>query len=88
MESADLFFEAHAAARSLKNFWTSLASTNGCIMVRLSRDMLTVKPHLFAGWLNFLLRLDLNHEIPIADISGVEERGESAGYGEVEVRFV
>ena len=87
MENENLFFEAHAAAQSLKNFWTRLAATNGCIEVRLSRDTLSVKPHWFAGWLIFLLRLDLRHEIPVSDVKAVEEKGESWGYGKVEVRF-
>jgi len=87
MENEALFFEAHAAAQSLKNAWTRLASTNGCVTVRLSRDTLTVRPHWFARWLIALLGLDLYHQIPVVDIRGVEEKGEWWGYGKVEVRF-
>ena len=48
-----LFFEAHAAAQSLKNAWTRLASTYGCIKVLLTREKLTIPgrppkiPHLW-----------------------------------------
>ena len=37
-----LFFEHHAAAQSLKNMWTRLASTYGGIMVVLSRKNLVI----------------------------------------------
>ena len=82
-----LFFEQHAAAQSLKNFWTRLASTYGCMMVVLSRKQLTIKPHGFARWLINLLDLDLIHEIPITRIRGVIELGKWFSYGKVELRF-
>ena len=82
-----LFFEQHAAAQSLKSFWTRLASTYGCIMVVLTRKNLTIKPHWFARWLISLLGLDLSHEIPITNIRGVIETGKWFNYGKVELRF-
>ena len=83
----ELFLEHHAAAQSLKNVWTRLASTYGCIMVILSRKNLVIKPHWFARWLINLLGLDLNHEIPITNIRGVVEMGKWFSYGIVELRF-
>jgi hypothetical protein len=83
-----LFFEPYAAAQSLKNDWTRLASTYGCIMVVLSREVLTIKPHWFAKWLMTLLCLDLYHEIPIANIRGATKIGQWFSYGKVELDFV
>ncbi len=83
-----LFFEAHAAAQSLKNAWTRLASTYGCIKVLLTREKLTIRPHWFARWPIGLLRLGLNHEIPVTNIRGLTEMGKWGGMGKVEVRFV
>lgn len=82
-----LFLEPYAAAQSLKNPWTRLASTYGCIEVMLSRTTLTIKPHWFATWLISSLGLDLWHEIPIANIRGVTERGKWFSYGKVELHF-
>jgi hypothetical protein len=82
-----LFFERYAAAQSLKNVWTRLASTYGCIMVVLCRRTLTIKPHSFAKWLISPLRLDLSHEIPITNIKGVREVGKWFSYGKVELHF-
>ena len=82
-----LFFERHAAAQSLKNFWTRLASTYGCIMIVLSGKNLMIKPHWFAKWLITLLGLDLTHEIPIKNIRGVVEMGKWFSYRKVELRF-
>ena len=82
-----LFFEHHAAAQSLKNAWTRLASTYGCIMVVLSRENLVIRPHWFARWLINLLGLDLNHEIPITNIRGVMQIGKWFNYGKVELCF-
>jgi hypothetical protein len=88
MDETDvLFLENYAAAQSLKNSWTRLASTNGCMMIALSRSTLTIKPHWFARWLICLLGLDLCHEIPVANITGVTEVGKWFGYGKVEVQF-
>jgi len=83
-----LFFEHHAAAQSLKNAWTRLASTYGCMMVLLSRETLTIKPHWFAKWLIILLCLDLCHEIPLVNIRSVEEKGKWFSYGKAELDFV
>jgi hypothetical protein len=83
-----LFFEPYAAAQSLKSVWTRSASTYGCIMVVLSRETLTIKPHWFAKWLIILLGLDLCHEIPLTNIRGVMEIGKWFSYGKVEVHFV
>ena len=82
-----LFSEHHAAAQSLKSFWTRLASTYGCIMVVLSRKKLMIKPHWYVKWLINRLGLDLSHEIPIANIRGVMEIGKWFSYGKVELRF-
>ena len=83
-----LFCEHYAAAQSLKSAWTRLASTYGCIMVGLSRETLTIKPHWFARWLIALLCLDLCHEIPITKIRSVTEVGKWFRYGKVELHFV
>jgi hypothetical protein len=83
-----LFFEPYAAAQSLKSVWTRLASTYGCIMVVLSRETLTIKPHWFAKWLISPLGLDLCHEIPITNIRGATEMGKWFSYGKVELHFV
>ena len=82
-----LFRERYAAALSLKNWWTRLASTYGCILVVLTKRMLVVKPHWFLRWLTAPLRLDLHHEIPITRIQDVATGGGGWGYGKVEVRF-
>ena len=83
-----IFFEYYAAAQSLKNAWTRLASTYGCIMVVFSRETLMIKPHWFAKWLISLLGLDLSHEIPISKIRGATEMGKWFSYGKVELHFV
>ncbi len=82
-----LFCERYAAAQSLKSFWTRLASTYGCMMIVLSPEKLRIKPHLFAKWLIGLLKLDLCHEIPIANITKIIETGKWHSYGKVEVHF-
>ena len=71
----------------MKNFWTRLASTHGCMMIILTRKTLVIKPHRFAGWFINPLRLDLTHEIPVANIAGVTLIDEHPRYGKVEVRF-
>ncbi|MDY6791884.1 MAG: hypothetical protein SWH54_11525 [Thermodesulfobacteriota bacterium] len=83
-----LFFEPYAAAQSLKNVWTRMASTYGCIMVVLSRETLIIKPHWFAKLLINLLCLDLYHQIPINNIKSVTQIGKWFGYGKVELYFV
>ena len=82
-----LFTESYAAAVSLRDFWTSLASTYGCIEVSLSRKFLVIKPHLFIGWLIKLLGLDLNREIPLDRIKAVELVGTWFSHGKVKVTF-
>jgi hypothetical protein len=83
-----LFFESFVAAQSLKSVWTRAASTYGCIMVVLSRETLTIRPHWFAKWAISLLGLDLCHEIPITNIRNVTETGKWFRYGKVELHFV
>jgi hypothetical protein len=83
-----LFSESYAADQSLKNVWTRLASTYGCIMIVLYQKTLTIKPHWFAKWLISLLGLDLCHEIPITNIRGVTEMGKWFSYGKIELHFV
>ncbi len=82
-----MFCEYHAAAQSLKNGWTRLASTYGCMMIVLSGNRLLIKPHWFAGWLITLLCLDLNHEISISDIRDVKKTGKWFSYSKVEIHF-
>jgi hypothetical protein len=83
-----LFSEHYAAAQSLKSPWTRMASTYGCIMVVLSRKMLTITPHWFAKWALSLLALDLNHEIPINNVKSVTKKEKCFGYGKIELHFV
>jgi hypothetical protein len=88
MNDADiLLIENHAAAQSLKNGWTRLASTYGCMKIALSRKKVTIKPHWFASWLIRLLRLDLYHEIPLESIRTVDEIGRWYSYGKVQLKF-
>ena len=82
-----LFSEHYAAAQSMQSAWTRMASTFGCMMIQLTRQTLTIKPHWFASWPIGLLHLDLHHEIPVARIGRVLEVGKWAGYGKVEVHF-
>ena len=82
-----LFCEHYAAAQSLKNAWTRLASTYGCMKIILFPKILIIKPHWFAKWLISLLRLDLCHEIPITNILGAIEMGKWSHYGKVELQF-
>lgn len=82
-----LLIENYAAAQSLKNGWTRLASTYGCMMIVLSRKKLTIKPHWFAIWLISLLQLDLCHEIPLESIRKVNEIDRWYSYGIVELQF-
>ena len=83
----ELFFESHAAAKSLKNFWTRMASTYKCMYVLLSEESLIIRPHWYAGCMIYLLRLDLDHEIPVGEIRAVKRVGKWLGYGMVEVIF-
>jgi hypothetical protein len=88
MDSREMLFrERYAAARSLKNNWTRLASTYGCMMIVLTRSTLVIKPHWFSKWLIGPLNLDLHHEIPVANIRSVSVTGEGFGRGTVELRF-
>ena len=83
-----LFEEKYAAAVSLKNSWTRLASTIGSIKVVLHPDRLIVKPHWFAYWLIAPLRLDLNHEIPLMHIRDIRLTGRWLSWGKVEINFL
>jgi hypothetical protein len=88
MVGDDLLFSEHfAAAQSMQSAWTRMASTFGCMMIHLTRQTLTIKPHWFAAWPISLLHLDLHHEIPIARIGRVRQVGKWAAYGKVEVHF-
>jgi len=88
MDNTDVLFrENHAAAQSMKNVWTRMASTYGCMMIVLSGKTLTIKPHWFMKWLIIPLGLDLCHEIPVTQIKAVTETGKWSGYGKVEVLF-
>jgi hypothetical protein len=82
-----LFFEPSAAAQSLKNFWTRMASTYKCMSVRLTREQLIIKPRWFIGWMIKLLGLDLYHIVPNNEIKSVERRGKWFHYGKVQVRY-
>ena len=83
-----LFFEDHAAAQSLKSTWTRLASTYSCIIVKLTKEKLTIEPHWYAKWLISLLALDQCHEIPINKIKDIKEKGKWHGFGIVDVHFL
>jgi len=83
-----VFSESYAAARSLKNIWTRMASTYRCISVCLHRDVLIIRPRWFLGWLIYLLALDLYHDIPIGKIRSIKLTGKWSGFGKVEVSFV
>jgi hypothetical protein len=82
-----LFSENYAAAQSLKNGWTRLASTHGLIRIALSPATLTIEPHWYAKGLLRLLDLDLCHEIPVSKIRGVAEIGKWFSYSKVELQF-
>ena len=69
-----VFIESRAAAQSLKNFWTRMASTYGCIQVILSQNYLIIKPRRLVAWLIDLLQLDLNHTILINQVHSIEKR--------------
>ncbi|MBU1998572.1 MAG: hypothetical protein ABIG46_05675 [Candidatus Omnitrophota bacterium] len=83
-----LFFEDSAAAQSLKNSWTRMASTITCMQVKVSPEAITIKPRSSMAWLMDLLCLDLNHVIPIPDIKTILPQGQWSKYGKVEVTFV
>ena len=82
-----VFLETHAAAQSMKNAWTRMASTYQCIQVSLTRDLLIVRPHWLIGWIIFLLHLDLHHKILIEHIKSIKSKGSWFGYDKVEVVF-
>ena len=87
MKEELLFFETNAAAQSLKNLWTRMASTYKCMQIRLTEKQLSIKPLPIIGWLSKLLGLDLYHTIPANRIRAVEDSGEWLGYGKVRVKF-
>jgi len=82
-----VFFESTAAARSLKNPWTRMASTYDCIQVILSPEHLIVKPRPMLAGLIRALRLDLNHVIPTHQIAAVERTGSFLRYAKIRVNF-
>jgi hypothetical protein len=82
-----LFFETNAAAQSLKNLWTRMASTYKCMQIKLTERQLTIRPLVIIGWLCKLLGLDLYHTIPVNRIRAVEDNGKWLGYGKVRVQF-
>jgi len=81
------FSEPYAAAKSLKNFWTKMASTYKCIYVGVSGRTLIIQPNWYIGWVIRLLGLDLYHEIPIDYIKSVEKTGMWFGYGNVKITY-
>jgi hypothetical protein len=82
-----IFFESTAAARSLMNPWTRMASTYDCIQVILSQEHLIVKPRPMLGWIIRALLLDLDHVIPTNQITAVEPVGKFLSYGKIQVAF-
>ncbi len=82
-----LFFETNAAAQSLKNAWTRMASTYKCMQIRLTEKQLTIRPLPIIGWLTKLLGLDLYHTIPVNRIRAVEDSGNWFSYGKVRLQF-
>lgn len=87
MSGRTVFLENGAAAQSLKNRWTRMASTYQCMRITLTEQALELRPRWFASLPIALLRLDLSHRVPIAQITGVEDRGIWFGYGRIEVHF-
>lgn len=83
-----LFVDHQAAARSLKNAWTRMASTYRCIQVTLYQEHLTVKSRPLIGWLISLLRLDLDHQIPLSKIEYALPVGEWDSRPIIQVRFL
>ena len=88
MIEEELFFESSAAAQSLKNSWTWMASTYKCMEIRLTREQLIIKPRWLIGWMTRLLGLDLYHLVPTNQIQAVESSGKWFNYGKVEIRFI
>lgn len=86
-EFKELFVEKTAAAQSLKNHWTRMASTYGCMVIRLDRENLTIKPRPIIGWLIKLLCLDLHHIVLRDQIRSAVNRGKWLNYGKVEICF-
>ena len=87
MEAELLFHESSAAAQSMKNFWTRMASTYKCMEIRLTPAQLSIKPRWFLHGLIKLLGLDLHHTIPTNRIRAVENRGKWLNYDKVQIRF-
>ena len=82
-----LFFEKNAAAQSLKNAWTRMASTYKCMQIRLTEEELAIRPLPIIGWLTKLLGLDLYHTLPASCIRSVEDSGKWLSYGKIRVQF-
>ena len=83
-----LFIDNRAAAKSLKNAWTRMASTYHCIRVSLDHDQLVVRPRPAISWLISILCLDLNHAIPLTSITGVRLVGKWGEQKIVQVSFL
>ncbi len=87
MNDEMLFYETNAAAQSLKNAWTRMASTYKCVQISLTQKQLTIRPLPIIGWLTKLLGLDLYHIIPANRIRAAEDSGKWFGYGKIQVQF-
>lgn len=87
MYEPEIYSESYVAAKSLKNIWTRMASTYGCIRVALTDRHLIVEPQGLGGLLVKMSNLDLEHRIPVREVTSVEKRRKSFGLTEVEVAF-
>ncbi|MBD3369276.1 hypothetical protein GF402_02815 [Candidatus Fermentibacteria bacterium] len=83
----ELYSESYVAAKSLKNAWTRMASTYGCIRVALTDRHLVVEPQGLGGLLVKMSNLDLEHRIPVGEVTSVEKRRKYFGLTEVQVAF-
>ncbi|NOZ84746.1 MAG: hypothetical protein GXP49_00505 [Deltaproteobacteria bacterium] len=82
------FIEETAAAQSMKNAWTRLASTWRMIHVEIGDSNLTIRPN---SWLTDLLIktffFDLDHCIPLKNVLSARHEGDWVNYGKVVVSF-
>jgi len=86
-EGGLLFQEKYAMAQSRKSAWTKAINTWKCIMISLTSTHLHVKLHGLFGFLVKPFGADLDHSVPITDISSVEKRKNFFGYTEISVVF-
>ncbi|RKZ05263.1 hypothetical protein DRQ25_16560 [Candidatus Fermentibacteria bacterium] len=86
-EGSLLFQEQYAMAQSQKNGWTKSVNTWKCITINLSATHLQVKLHGLFGLIVKPFNADLDHTIPITDITSVEKRKNYFGYNEISVVF-